>query len=214
MTTLTPEQEIKVARLYLSGFSAQQIADELSVSLKIIFGSLKRQEISRRTSRESNHIRYEAKPLSYHIKHELNLEKENLKLSAVMLYWAEGYKVGEHGIDFANSDPEMAFLFRRFLTEICGIDERRLRCFVYCYEGQDIEKLINFWSELLEVPKTQFTKPYIKKAASGVQGPRMIYGLVHLRYSDRKLLRQVLLWIDEYKQKICVGGGVVNRIGL
>ena len=83
---------------------------------------------------------------------------------------------------------------------------------MYLYEGQDIEEMKSFWSNFLSIPKEQFTKPYIKKkdAHVSIRGPRMIHGLVHIKYSDKKLLEQVLVWIQEYKQK-CVGGGVVNR---
>lgn len=162
---------------------------------------------------ESNRLRFESKPLSYGIKTLLTREEEDLKLAAVMLYWAEGYKVGKGTIDFANSDPAMAVLFRTFLARICNVDESRLRCALYCYEGQDVPLIMEYWSKLLQVPKAQFTKTYIKKGDPGVRGPRMIHGLVHVRYCDTKLLRQILAWISEYQQK-CVGGGVVYHTGL
>ncbi len=108
-------------------------------------------------------------------------------------------------IDFANSDPGMAVIFIKFLRDICGVTEDRIRCSLYCYEGQDIPALTTFWSTLLDVPENRFTKPYIKKGDTGVRGPRMIHGLVHVRYCDKKLLSQVLQWIQEYCAK-CVGG--------
>lgn len=132
-----------------------------------------------------------------------------------MLYWAEGYKAGKQtAIDFANSDPDMAAVFVRFLREICGVESKKVRCSLYCYEGQDIDALTAYWSRLLGVPLPQFTKPYIKRAAApGPRGPRMTHGLVHVRYCDKKLLRQILDWIDEYRRE-SVGGGVVNRTTL
>lgn len=212
--SLSEKDQQKAIALYLDGLSAKQVADTLGVSIGAIYYPLRRFKISRRTSAQSNTIRFNQKPLSYSIKSHLSPHEEQLKLAAVMLYWAEGYKIGK-GIDFANSDPTMALLFRRFLTTICGINEKRLRCNIYCYEGQDVKKLTAFWSTFLNVPSDQFTKPYIKAPAvgRGSRGPRMVHGLIHLCYSDLRLLRQIQVWIAEYSD-ICVGGGVVNRTRL
>jgi hypothetical protein len=212
MAALNLEQQREAADLYISGLSAQQVANHFDVSIDAAYYTLRHLGISRRTAAETNRIRYEKEPLSYSIKTILTEGEERLKLAALISYWAEGYKLG-NSIDFCNSDPDMVVLFKRFLTEICGVDESRLRCFVYGYVGQDIAALTEFWSSLLSIPETQFTKPYIKQAAPGPQGPRMIHGLVHVRYCDTKLLRQILVWIDEYRAE-CVGGRVVNCTSL
>jgi hypothetical protein len=213
MTALTNNQQIQAGKLYTSGLSVQQIADFYSISIDAAFYALRKQKIARRSSAESNKLRFESQDLSYKIKTELTHREEDLKLAALMLYWAEGYKVGKSTVDFANSDPEMVTIFIRFLRDICGIKESKIRCHIYCYEGQNIQEIKAFWSNLLHVPETQFTKPYIKKANPSVRGPRMIHGLVHVLYCDTKLLKQILEWIGEYSKK-CVDGGVVNRKGL
>ncbi|HEX8947216.1 MAG TPA: hypothetical protein VF829_03330 [Candidatus Paceibacterota bacterium] len=200
---LSPERQQEAARLYRSGLSARQVSEKLGVSLDATFYALRRQKVPRRSIVESNRLRFEAKPLSYTLKQKLTEGEERLKLAAILLYWAEGYKVGNHSVDFANSDVEMAQIFRRFLSEVCQVDESRIRAALYCYEGQDIAACTRFWSRALHIPERQFTKPYIKKAAApGPRGPRMTHGLVHIRYCDKKLLRQVLEWIDEYRQEL------------
>lgn len=197
--------------LYEGGMSAQMLADYFAVSIGAIYYVLRHNNIPRRTARHTNAIRFAAKPLSYEIKHPLTDTDERLKLGAIVAYWGEGYKVGKNCIDFANSDPDMALLFRRFLSEICRVDESRIRASLYCYEGQDVTALTSFWSSYLSIPKNQFIKPYVKKQSKpGPRGQRMSNGLVHVRYCDTKLLRQILAWIDEYRVE-CVGGGVVNR---
>ncbi len=213
IATLSQDRQEEAARLYASGLSAQQVANHLDVSLNATFYALRKLEVARRTSWESNRLRYEAQPLSYSIKHRLSPVEERLKLAAIMLYWAEGYKIGKDTVDFANSDPYMVCLFLDFLREICRIDERKIRCFIYAFDTQNIQDLECFWANTLKVKTSQFTKPQIKSAAANKQGHRMRYGLVHIRYCDKKLLRQILVWIDEYKQT-CVGGRVVNCRGL
>lgn len=203
VAALTPKQQKEAARLYQGGLSAQQVANHFRVSLDASYYALRRQNVPRRTARETNRIRFEAKPLSYNLKTKLSKIEERLKEAAIMLYWAEGYKVGVHSIDFANSDPKMALIFRRFLSEICRVDEKRIRGHLYCYEGQDVKALTRYWSQLLSIPEQQFIKPYVKKAASpGPRGPRMLHGLVHIVYCDTKLLRQILTWIEEYSHDL------------
>lgn len=188
MATLSVDQQHEAAQLYLSGKSARQVSEYFNVGIGSVYYALRRQSIPRRTSQESNTLIYKAKPLSFKVKEKLTAEEEKLKIAACMLYWAEGYKVGKTTIDFANSDPAMASIFIKFLRKICNVTEERIRCSLYCYEGQDISSLTSFWSHLLEVHESQFTKPYIKQKDPGVRGARMIHGLVHIRYCDKKLL--------------------------
>ena len=213
MAALSDEERIQAARLYESGLSAQQVADQLGASLDAVFYALRKVNVARRTKQESNRLRFESKPLSYSIKPNLTAHDERLKLAAVMLYWAEGYKISKCTIDFANSDPVMARLFIDFMRKICGVDESKLRCFIYAFDTQDIEELKRFWMNTLDVSGSQFTKPYIKTAIASKQGHRMIHGLVHVRYCDKKLLKQILDWIEEYQAE-CVGTQVVNEDAL
>ncbi len=212
MAALSSDQQVETIALYQNGLSARQVAEHFQVSIGAVYYVLRHKNIDRRLIKESNQILYEAKPLSYVLKENLSRQEQDLKLAAVMLYWAEGYKISKSTIDFANSDPAMAALFIRFLRQICGVDESKIRCSLYCYEGQNIEELTDFWSKLLSVSEDRFTKPYIKIGDSGVRGPRMIHGLVHVRYCDKKLLQQLLRWIEEY-QHISVGGGVGQSHG-
>lgn len=208
---LSPDQQHSAISLYEGGMSAPMLAQYFAVSIDAIYYTLRHNNVPRRSPSQNSQIRFAAKPLSYELKEDLAEEDLRLKVAGVMLYWAEGYKAGERQVDFCNSDPDMMQLFRKFLSDICRVDETRLRAFIYCYEGQDIEALTSFWSERISIPREQFTKPYIKKQATpGPQGPRMIHGLVHIRYCDKKLLQQILSWIDEYRVE-CVGTQAVNE---
>jgi hypothetical protein len=197
---LSPKQQQEAAKLYRGGLSARQIADHFGVSIDASYFTLRKLKIPRRSAKETNRIRFEAKALSYNLKTRLIKEERQLKIAAIMLYWAEGYKAGKGTVDFANSDPDMVVIFWKFLSEICGVDRKRVRLHLYAYEGQDIRSLKRFWANLLELPEQAFVKPYVKKAAApGPRGPRMIHGLVHVRYSDKKLFEQIIAWIDEYR---------------
>ncbi len=198
------EQQKEAARLYRNGLSAQQMANHFGISIHAAYYTLRKLKVSRRSAQETNRIRFESKPLSYELKQKLTSEQEQLKIAAIMLYWAEGYKARGGTVDFANSDPDMVLIFWKFLSEVCGIDQKRIRLHLYAYEGQSIQNLKRFWCKLLKLSINHFTKPYIKKASMthSWRGPRMVHGLVHIRYSDKKFFEQIIRWIDEYRLKM------------
>ena len=75
----------------------------------------------------------------------------------------------------------------------------------YCHNNQNPQELIKFWSKELQLSKNQFTKPYVRQYEVGHVGrrpERMKHGLLHIRYSDSKLLNQLNAWIEEYKIKM------------
>jgi hypothetical protein len=204
MATIPSTKIALVRKLYDSEkLSAREISEQLEVSLDAVYYILRKHNIRRRTPAENNALLFARKPLSYSVKSRLSSQDEQLKLTGCLLYWCEGYKTEKsHTVDFANSDINMVTLFLRFLRTICGVDESRLRVFLYCHESNRQQALIAFWSNQLHIPATQFTKPYVMKRSSLEKNSKMPYGLVHVRYADKKLLRQILTWIDEYKLKI------------
>lgn len=153
---------------------------------------MKQAGVARRKPHQSNRLRYLATPLSYSVQSNLSAEQEQLKLAGLMLYWGEGSKRDKSTVDFANSDPKMISIFLRFLREIYQVTEDRLRVLVYCYANQSTDELIAFWSQLTTIPSSQFSRPYVRSDFRKEQIGRMPYGLVHVRYSDQRLLRQVL----------------------
>ena len=124
-----------------------------------------------------------------------------------MLYWCEGSFKG-NSLDFANSNPDIIQLFLKFLRDICGIAEKRLRIYLYAFSDQDIRKITDFWSNITDIPLGQFNKPYIRKV-SKVHNRRMPYGFVKVRYSDKKLLKLLENWLDSYKNRALTQNGQV-----
>jgi len=201
MGTIPHNQLELVRKLYLEEkLSALEIGQHLHVPLDAVYYFLRRHRIPRRNSSENSKIRFEKKPSSFNIKEVLNIDEERLKLSGVLLYWCEGYKTQKSsGVDFANSDLHMVLLFLRFLREVCRVDETRIKVLLYCHDESAIEKLVHYWSDNLSIPKGQFTKPYVMQSHNLEKKEKMPYGLVHIRYYDKKLLWQILEWIEEYK---------------
>ncbi len=170
---------------------------------------MKKYGFKRRDDVEAKKLAFSKKPLSFNSKKSLSFEEQELMIAGIMLYWAEGSKIKKQEgvvcgktVDFANSDPKMIQLFLKFLREICRVDEKRLRIYLYCYANQNVVRLKNYWSELTKIPLSQFTKPYVRKDFSLQKIGKMKYGLAHVRYSDKKLLLQIHNWVEDYLEKI------------
>ena len=176
--------------LYQKGFSGAEIAEKLQVSLKQVYSSLRRQGISRRSFSEQRKLRFEKEPLSFVFKEEFSVKERELFVAGLMLYYGEGAKTG-YTVDFANADPVLVKVFLKFLNVICGINQKRLRFYLYCFSDQDSEKLIRFWCSHLRVEPGQFTQPYVRSTLNKSKR-KMAYGLLHVRYSDKRLLEKIL----------------------
>ncbi len=211
---LSKEKLTLVRDLYLNKkLCIREVAQKLHVSPDAVENFIHRHSLPKRTQKEAQQAKYYNKPLSFK-KKELNTPHlRELAAIGTMLYWAEGYKGDESNgtVDFANSDPLMVEIFLKFLHSIYQPDKTRLRVYLYCYSDQNIPKLIKFWSKLTGIPKNQFLKPYVRTDFKK-EGRKMEYGMIHVRYHDKKLLLDIKSMIKSYVSRLCVGGGVVNRI--
>jgi hypothetical protein len=139
--------------------------------------------------------------LPCNIKKKLTSKEKELLIAGIMLYWAEGWKKHSTYVIFSNSEPKMVQLFLKFLRKICGVQEDRIRLLLHLYEDQNEVKLKKFWSKVTKIPLSQFQATYIHKGKPGTYKKKSEYGTVFLKYGDKKLLNQILQWIDDYLNK-------------
>lgn len=193
--------EIK-SMYYKEFFPMTAVAKKLKVSTDAVVYFMRKHNLERRNFSEISKIAFSKKPPTFKLKNDLCEEDKILKYLGITLYWGEGYKSknAKH-IDFANSDSKMVAVFMNFLRRICGINESKLRIYLYCYENQNPKELLKYWSNLTRIPLKNFTKPYIRKDFKEDKIGKMKNGLIHVRYYDKKLLVQVLDWIEELKTK-------------
>lgn len=177
----------------------KDIGRRINIPIDAVYYFMKRYNLKRRTLSDSNKIYFLKKKPSFKVKKNLSNSNRKLKIIGTMLYWAEGAKIGGKSeiVDFANSDPAMINIFLSFLRKICGINESKLKILLYCYSNQNVHKLIDFWSKLTKISKSQFTKPYIRDDFKKDKENKMFYGLVHIRYGDKKLLLLINKWKDD-----------------
>lgn len=178
------------------GLSTSEIAIKYNVSKWSVVSFMRRNGIERRKPSETRKIQFERQTLTYQKKARLNFADKLLLVSGLSLYWAEGSKANKFTVDFANSDEKMLCLFIKMLRQIYGITESKLRIYLYCYSNQKPDRLVDFWAQKLDIPDRQFSKPYIRTDFRIGKENKMPFGLVHIRYSDKKLHRQIMNDID------------------
>lgn len=187
----------KIKTLYWKeNLPAKEIAKEFRISLWSLYNFMERNNIPRRSYSEANYLVNKDKPI-FCIKENLSGIEQRLKIACIMLYWAEGTLKGTT-VDFANSNSEMIQMFLKFLRNVCGVDERRLRVYLYCHSYCDVERLKLYWHNITRISLNQFTKPYIREGSANLSKRKLLYGLVHIRYNDKKLLDIIRNWINEY----------------
>lgn len=192
----------EIIELYQSGMPARTVAERLGISIDAVFYVMRKLQAPRRSFKDANRLAFEAKVPSFTVHTAKTLRGKDLELTGALLYWAEGYKTSKAaGIDFANSDPDMVLLFLQFLRSRYRLEASRLYCQLYYYADQDLRSITDFWSKKLDLPLLSFRYPYMKKDPRP-NARKLPYGVLHIRYNDKKLLRDVLSLIHSYKRKL------------
>ena len=131
---------------------------------------------------------------------EIPLLTENeFKLAGLMLYWAEGNKKNRVGI--SNSDPELIRFMMEWFRKICRIPNERFKPYLNIHSGQDEFQIKKFWSDIINLPISQFGKSYIKNEGTGHRKNILYNGTIKIEVCDKNLLYKILGWI----------GGVIKK---
>jgi hypothetical protein len=94
----------------------------------------------------------------------LPLSNRELFLAGIFLYWGEGEK--RHGrFSITNTDPRVIKFALVWMTKSLNIPKESIKVRLHIYKDSNIDEVINFWSQHLELPKDQFRGPYLKKTS-------------------------------------------------
>jgi len=97
------------------------------------------------------------------------LSNDNIgKLLLAMLYLGEGAKWKSHrGLQLGSSSPEIMKLYLNLLERCFKVSRKNLTAMVYYRADQNLNSLIQFWSNMLGIPKEKF---YRSKPDARTQG--------------------------------------------
>ncbi|MCL5090887.1 MAG: helix-turn-helix domain-containing protein [Patescibacteria group bacterium] len=94
----------------------------------------------------------------------LPLSERELKIAGLFLYWGEGKKSLESSVSVSNTDPQILLFVLYWLTKIMKVPKLKIKVYLHLYDDMDIQKELNYWSQLLKISLSQFNNPYIKKS--------------------------------------------------
>jgi len=102
-----------------------------------------------------------------------------------MIYECEGSK-DRSGIRFTNSDPDVIKLFLKTLRSVFLIQEHRLKVRVHIHDYQDDTEIKRFWSDMTEIPLSQFYSSF-QKPSNHIYKKEGYKGCVNIAYYDSYL---------------------------
>lgn len=219
--TITKE---KARALRLKGYSLNQIYLKMQVpktTIRTWIFDIKLTEQQRNVLKERTHkalqegrIRTQKKQKQERIKKEeelfLNgikeigrLNKRELLIAGVALYWAEGFKnKHEHRLGFCNSDPSMIKFYIKFLNNL-GVEREKLVVRVSANQNykNKIKEIQEHWSEVIGIPQDQFVKPFFQKTNWKKEYENDNYfGVLRIHVKDSlEMLLKMRGWIQALK---------------
>jgi hypothetical protein len=131
------------------------------------------------------------------------LTERDFFIAGLFLYWGEGSKTMSREVSVSNTDPSMINFFLDWTTNHLKVPKEKIYFTLHLYSDMDIGKEIRFWSGRLDIQKTQFKNPYVKKSSiksinyKGMFG----HGTCNARISDARLSEKVLMAIKAVSDK-------------
>ena len=174
------EDKQKALIMRENGMSYSQIKDKLGVSKSTLSGWLYDMPLSNeriRELRDFSPIRIEkyrntmrrkreeklAKAYQKISKDILLLNKRELFLAGLFLYWGEGSKTRTAASALSNTDPAMLIFYIKWLKNF-GVKKENLQAKLQLYKDMDVKSLTKYWANKLNLPLSAFNKPYIKES--------------------------------------------------
>ena|SRR3989344_3796561 len=86
----------------------------------------------------------------------------------------------------------MLKLFIELLRRSYLLDESKFRVRIHLHYYHEKKELTKFWSELLNIPVSQFAAPYLKPRSKKKRFRKNSKGICLLRYADSNIRREIL----------------------
>lgn len=219
------ELKQKVLELRKQGKSYSQIRQELKVSKGSLSLWLKdfplskerlralrdfsevRIEKFRQTMRAKRNKRFEDAYQREKIK-QLPFTKKEAFIAGLFLYWGEGMKGLKRSLGLYNTNPQIIKFGLYWYTKVLEVPKNQIKIHLHLYSDMNIQDEIQFWSQELKIPISQFRNPYIKqtKKANITYKGGFGHGTCGLLYNDVFLKERVLAGInaiaDYYENRI------------
>jgi len=136
---------------------------------------------------------------------QLKTSKSILKTWLALLYWCEGSKYPSSTcLTFANSDHLLIKTYFVLLQKAFRINKAKVKIHLQLHTSHNHELERQFWSQLLQIPITQFYKPTVTTPGN-LRKRKNYHGTCTIKYFDVKLLLQIIGLYEALGKKITGG---------
>jgi len=177
----------KLERLYNKGLSMMEIAKKIGCSNSGVKYLADKYNIPRRSRSEANYLKYNPGGNPFKIKKLKTKEDINLFNLGVGLFLGEGSKKNKFNVALANSTPQILQLFLKFLREICGVEERKIKAALNIFNDVDSKEVVNFWSKMTKIHINRFNTIIIRKSKGGTYKNKSRWGTLTIYVPNVKL---------------------------
>lgn len=131
------------------------------------------------------------------------LNERDFFIAGLFLYWGEGNKTLSSAIGVSNTDPSVINFYINWAVNYLKVPKEKINIQLHLYNDMDIEKEIDFWINRLNIPKNQFSKPYIKKSLFTQinQKGGFGHGTCNARIGNARLNEKILMGIKAISDK-------------
>jgi len=127
-----------------------------------------------------------------------SISKSELMFIGLALYWGEGRK-GRRTVSVSNSDPLLIQTMMKFFREICNVPENKFRGHIHIHSHLDTEVAEKYWSNVSNIPRSQFFKTYRKPSIGSFGKMRQLDKLPHGTFdvyvNDTQLSLRIAGWL-------------------
>lgn len=193
----------KARKLSEEGLTYREISKILDVSNSNIAiwcrGQLKNNSRKIINSLEQN--REQIRKTDCNIFEKIPSTAEINKLCCALIYGCEGAKYpATNCVALTNSEPKLIKTFICLFRNSFKVDEKKFKAYLQIHDSFNYNETLQYWSNLLDIPKNSFYKPIVTKA--GDKKHRQGYlGTCTLKYYDYKLQLRLIGIYEEYMRK-------------
>lgn len=121
------------------------------------------------------------------------------------LYLGEGAKTERSALRMTNTSADVMQAFMVWLRRFFEIDEERLRARLYLHHGLDVDAATRHWSDVLDIPASQFQRPF-RPPTTSVATTKYPHGCITVIYSSLSLHRRVMTLMEAITSSIADPG--------
>lgn len=124
------------------------------------------------------------------------INRSELFVMGIALYWGEGTKCKRGVVEFTNSDPEMVKVMMKFFRKVCKVPENKFRGHVFLHEHLSVRDAERHWSNISAIPIKQFHKTSIQHNRKRIKKDTLVNGTFAIIVCDTELKLKINGWTE------------------